>query len=99
MVQSFRKRALFIGLAVFLVFAAVFAEAYVVTHLDHDCAGLDCRICLQIETAGNLLKSLALVGFAAFSSCLGACAKALNESSYSCPWPPNQVSLKVRFNA
>jgi len=48
-----------IALSVVCVHASVF------THIDHDCAGGDCLVCLQIEAAKNLLKGLALISIIA----------------------------------
>jgi hypothetical protein len=100
MVQSSWKRALFIVLAVFFVFAAVFGGVYVFDHLDHDCIGETCHVCLQIETIQTLLKGFVLAGIAGFFSTLEVRAKTFKRSSF---YPrrllPNMVSLKVRFNA
>jgi hypothetical protein len=99
MVQSSWKRALFIGLAGFFVFAAVFGGVYVVTHLDHDCSGEACHVCLRIETIQTLLKGCVPAGIAGFFSIPEARARAFKGSSCSRRLLPNMVALKVRFNA
>jgi hypothetical protein len=95
MVQSSWKRALFVGLVVFFVFAAVFGGVYVFDH--HDCIGETCHVCLRIETIQTLLKGFVLVGLAGFFSPSEAPVKAFKVSFYPLRLLP--VSLKVRFNA
>jgi multidrug transporter EmrE-like cation transporter len=45
-----------------LALTAVFAEFFVFTHLDHDCIGENCSVCLQIEIAQSLLEGLGRIG-------------------------------------
>jgi hypothetical protein len=60
-----RKRLLLIVLAVCLALAALSAEVFVLTHIDHDCEGEECPVCAQIEIAQNALKALGLACIAA----------------------------------
>jgi hypothetical protein len=99
MIHVPRNRPFLIALGVFLVFAALFAEAFVFTHIDHDHTGEDCLVCLQIETVQSLLKSFALAGSAALFLWLERQANALKSSSYYALLLPDLVSLKVRFNS
>jgi hypothetical protein len=64
--KKFPRTGILIMLTVCLALAALGAELFTATHLDHDCDGLDCQVCLQIESARNLLKGLGLAITAAF---------------------------------
>ena len=52
-------------LAVVLVFVMLSSVAYIAAESDHDCTGVDCAICHQINVCENLLKSIGLAGSAA----------------------------------
>ena len=52
-------------LAVVLAFVMLSSLAYVAAESDHDCTGVDCPICHQINICENLLKSIGLAGSAA----------------------------------
>ena len=52
-------------LAVILFFAMLSSIAYIAVESDHDCTGVDCAICHQINACENLLKSIGLAGSAA----------------------------------
>ena len=52
-------------LAVVLAFVMLSSVAYIAAESDHDCTGVDCPICHQINICENLLKSIGLAGSAA----------------------------------
>jgi hypothetical protein len=52
-------------LAVVLAFVMLSSVAYIAAESDHDCTGVDCAICHQINVCENLLKSIGLAGSAA----------------------------------
>ena len=52
-------------LAVVLAFVMLSSVAYIAAEADHDCTGVDCAICHQINACENLLKNIGLAGFAA----------------------------------
>jgi hypothetical protein len=52
------KKLFLIVITACVALAAVFTEAFVFTHINHDCIGEDCSVCSQIGTALNLLKGL-----------------------------------------
>ena len=52
-------------LAVVLAFVMLSSVAYIAAESDHDCTGVDCPICHQINVCENLLKSIELAGSAA----------------------------------
>ena len=52
-------------LAVVLAFVMLSSVAYIAAEADHDCTGVDCAICHQINVCENLLKSIGLAGSAA----------------------------------
>ena len=52
-------------LAVVLAFVMLSSVAYIAAESDHDCTGVDCAICHQINVCENLLKSIGLAGAAA----------------------------------
>lgn len=49
-------------LAVILSFVMLSSIAYIAVESDHDCTGVDCAICHQINACENLLKSIGLAG-------------------------------------
>ena len=51
-------------LAVVLAFVMLSSVAYIAAEADHDCTGVDCAICHQINACENLLKSIGLAGSA-----------------------------------
>jgi hypothetical protein len=100
MIQFSRSRLLFAVLTAFFILASVFAAAFVFIHLDHDCTGEDCLVCLRIETVQSLFKSSALAAIAALFLRPVRQAKAIERSSfYLTSLLPDPVSLKVRFNS
>ena len=52
-------------LAVVLAFVMLSSVAYIAAESDHDCTGVNCAICHQINVCENLLKSIGLAGSAA----------------------------------
>ena len=52
-------------LAVVLAFVMLSSVAYIAAESDHECTGVDCAICHQINVCENLLKSIGLAGSAA----------------------------------
>ena len=52
-------------LAATLAFAVLSSAAYIAVESHHDCSGVDCAICHQINVCENLLKSIGLAGSAA----------------------------------
>jgi hypothetical protein len=92
-----KRKALFLTLAVCIVFSVVFAEVLIAGEHEHDCIGEGCPFCLLIETANNFLKSLkltALTVFFSFSFLYGSLLIA-HCSLFTTHSP---VTLKVRFN-
>ena len=51
-------------LAVVLAFVMLSSVAYIAAESDHECTGVDCAICHQINVCENLLKSIGLAGSA-----------------------------------
>jgi hypothetical protein len=94
-----QKRLIPLVLTASLLFAALSAEIFIFTHFDHDCCGLDCPVCLQIQTAQNILKELGLafaaiflIGFA-FKPTLAA-----KRIHYYCGFPATPIFLNVKSN-
>ena len=87
-------------LIVVLAFVMLSSVAYIATESDHDCTGMDCAICLQIDVCENLLKSTGLVASAAATAT--AILYALCRIIPSCPEVTctfTLVSLKVKLSA
>ena len=81
-------------LAVVLAFVA-----YIAAESDHDCTGVDCAICHQINVCENLLKSIGLAGSAA--AAVAAILYILYRIILSCTEVARTftlVSLKVRLS-
>ncbi|GHV92543.1 hypothetical protein AGMMS50268_30460 [Spirochaetia bacterium] len=94
------RRLPLIVLTVFLALSAVFAEGFVFTHLDHDCIGDHCSVCLQIEIAQNVLEGLGRIGLCALAA--GLITQILviikNRLRFSF-FPQTLVGLKVQYNS
>ncbi|MDR0878819.1 MAG: hypothetical protein LBN21_12265 [Treponema sp.] len=100
MVRFPRNRLLLIALTVFLVFTAVFAEGFVFTHLDHDCIGEHCSVCLQIQIAQSLLEGLARFGIFAIAAGLILQTFVIIKSRLSfVTIPLTLVELKIKYNS
>ena len=59
-------------LAAVLAFVMLFSVAYIAEEAGHDCTGVNCVVCHQINACENLLKSLGLAGFAIVAAAAGA---------------------------
>ncbi|GHV19963.1 hypothetical protein FACS189494_02780 [Spirochaetia bacterium] len=99
MVQFSQKRLPLIVLTACLALAAVFAEGFVFTSLDHDCTGEHCSVCLQIEITQNLLEGLARIGIFTVAACLIPKILVIikNRLRFSF-FPQTLVKLKVQYN-
>ena len=86
-------------LAVILPFVMLSSIAYIAVESDHDCTGVDCAICYQINVCQNILKNLSLAvcaaAFAAaFTYTLCRSISACTESARTF----TLVSLKVKLS-
>jgi hypothetical protein len=98
--QSGSSKLPLIVLTVFLLLAAVFAEAFVFTHLDHDCTGNYCSICLQIKIAQNLLEGLGRFSLLALAVSLILQIFVIIKIRLSCfIVPQTLIALKVKYNS
>jgi hypothetical protein len=80
-----------------LALAAVSAEVFVFTHLDHDCIGEHCSVCLQIEIAQRVLEGLGRIGIIVLA--IGFFAKAkkiIKSTSFSYIFTTSPILLKVK---
>jgi hypothetical protein len=99
MVEFPRKRLLLIVLTACLALAALSAEIFVFTHLDHDCIGENCSVCLQIETAQSLLKGLGFVIIAASLAGLSSGANLIvKKVAYCSAYLTSPIILNVKSN-
>ncbi|MDR0786121.1 MAG: hypothetical protein LBE74_09640 [Treponema sp.] len=101
MVNLPQKRFLHIALTACLALTAVFAENFIVTHLEHECIGESCPICSQIEIAQRLLEKLGRIGVAAFFAFYAIdYTKLLAKRSEGFFLPlTTPVSLKIKINS
>lgn len=58
-------------LAAVLAFVMLFSVAYIAEEADHDCTGVGCAVCHQINACENLLKSLGLAGVGTAAAAAG----------------------------
>ena len=86
-------------LAVALAFVMLSSAAYIAAESHHDCTGVDCAICHQLQACENLLRSMGLVGAAMASAaavgyvlCRGV--RLYRETSHTF----TLVSLKVKLS-
>jgi hypothetical protein len=96
-----QKRFWFTVLTTYLAAIAVSTEAFILTHLDHDCTGESCPTCARIEVAQRLMERLGRIAVAAFLAfCVADCVKLLVKSSAALLLPPiTPVSLKIKINS
>ena len=100
MVKFSQKRLPRIVLRACLALAAVSAEIFVLTNLDHDCTREHCPVCLQIDIAQNLLEGLGRIGLCAFAACLVPQILVIIKSSLCFSvLPQTLVGLKVQYNS
>jgi hypothetical protein len=100
MVKFSQKRLPLIVLTACLALSAVFAEGFVFTHLDHDCIGEHCSVCLQIEIAQSLLEGLGRIGILALAACLiPQIFVIIKNCLYYSIVPQTLISLKVKYNS
>lgn len=57
-IQKKRRMVAFFVLSVFLL-GSLFAASPLVEHVDHDCTGYDCSVCLQLHSIQHLFKLMA----------------------------------------
>jgi hypothetical protein len=89
------KRLFLIVLTIAL--AAVFAEVLVFAQIDHDHTGEDCPVCLQIEIAKNLLKSLSLASLVAlFGALQSRAGTVIHRIKILFIDPTTPITLKVK---
>ena len=53
--QNKRRIVAFLVLSVFLL-GSLFSASPIIEHVDHDCTGYDCSVCLQLHSLQHLLK-------------------------------------------
>jgi hypothetical protein len=100
MFRFWSKGLLLIVLTACLALAAVFAESFIFTHLDHDCIGEHCSVCLQIEIAQGLLEGLGRIGLLALAACLIPRILVNTKSRLSFVVVPHTlVDLKIKYNS
>jgi hypothetical protein len=58
MKQTKNKPIISILILLALVFSLFLSEYYVISHIQHNCTGDDCPICIQIDRCLNTLQSL-----------------------------------------
>ena len=92
--HGLKKILLFSG----LILALVFSTAFVYTHINHDCFGEDCPVCIQIQGAQHLLKQLGLIGAGLFIAFLGCPVFVLPKLPLPLVCPITAIALKVRLN-
>jgi hypothetical protein len=56
--QVKKKPIISVLMLLVLVFSLFLSEYYVISHVQHDCTGDDCPICIQIDRCLNTLQSL-----------------------------------------
>ena len=94
-----KKKILLFVLAICIIFSVVFAENLSAGEIDHYCAGENCPVCLQIETAKGFLKALKTAG--SFTSLTGhlVFTATIPENYAECTtYSQSPIALKVRFN-
>jgi hypothetical protein len=94
-----RNKIFIFSLTACLALAAISAETFVFTHIDHDCTGEDCPVCLQIEIARNALKCFALALIATPLAAYTACAnQTIKKNAYYFIRLVTPVTLNIKSN-
>ena len=94
-----QKRLPLIVLTACLALAAASADVFVLTHLEHDCSGGPCAVCLQIEIAQSLLEGLGRIGLFALALGLVPQIAVIIKGRLFCSIiPKTLISLKVKYN-
>jgi hypothetical protein len=83
-----------------LALAVVFAGAFVVEELDHECTGEHCCICLQMEIAIRLIEAFGQIGVVALAAgfAAGLAGISAKVQAFFRFVPATPVSLKIKFN-
>jgi len=89
------RKIILLALALCLVISVVFAETLITGSHDHDCTGMNCPICLQIEMAKSL--KLAIITLS-FISCLLSSVLIPKICAGLYDYSLSPIMLKVRFN-
>jgi hypothetical protein len=98
MVISSGKRLSLIVITACLALAAVSADVFVFTHLDHDCTGEDCAVCLQIEIAQNLIELMGRIGlFILVAGIFASALRLIRKSQVFSTVFASPILLKVKF--
>jgi hypothetical protein len=93
------SKALFqLLLIICLTGAAVFSAGFVFSHLEHDCTGVYCPVCIQYVRAGELIKQAA--GIALSMAGIGLCGirSPLKLNRFFFHPLRTKVTLKVQLN-
>jgi hypothetical protein len=94
------KKAIFFFCCLCCIPAILGQANFVFSHINHDCTGLGCPVCVQIQETMKLLRFLGLslivvLTAAAFKQAASYSSLCINAAS-----PPfTGITLKVRFNA
>ena len=95
----FKRKALFLSLAVCIIFTVSFTEFLTADYYEHDCIEEGCPICLQIQMVANFLRTLKMASFTVFfASVLIFLAQTSKKLTEFVLLPYSPVTLKVRFN-
>ena len=95
-----KKKILLLVLAICIAFSVAFAGNLAAGEIDHDCTGESCPVCLHIEMAKGVLKTLKTAG--SFSSLTGhlALTAKIPENNAECnTYSHSPIAFKVRFNS
>jgi hypothetical protein len=99
MVTGSQKRLPLMVITACLALAAVSAEVFVFTRLNHDCTGEHCPVCLQLEIAQNLLEGLGRIGLFVLAACFIPLVLVTVRCRLSIAIvPPTLVGLKVKYS-
>jgi hypothetical protein len=99
MSMNHAKSKIAIYMAVCILFLLLFSELFINTHREHNCTGIDCPICAEIQFAEVTIQQMGSAITAVFilfiSACLIASAVSITNPIYILKTP---VDMKVRIN-
>ncbi|MDR1135205.1 MAG: hypothetical protein LBL49_03355 [Clostridiales Family XIII bacterium] len=78
--------------------AYITAGAFIITHIDHDCVGEGCEVCLQIQDVKLLLANSTFAALTVFTAVRLAITSAVNRPHFVFDAAATPVAAKVRLN-
>lgn len=94
-----RKRIIALLVSILFILVFFLSISFITEHAEHDCTGHDCTVCLQLHSAGDLLRQLSAALICAASIYTGLLfARTVQQGTAAPIILSTPISLKVRMN-